>query len=171
MHNPDTILPGESISTTGVHQVSYQVAPVSYVWLPRLVEIDSSWNPRHWSKQLFEEELSNPISRVRGIFRGEELIGYVIAHVVCNEAHIVSFGVAPKRRGKGAGEHLLRDLLRTLGLEGVKLVTLEVRLSNSVAQTLYTKLGFDIVAVRKRFYASNNEDAIMMRLELSGMKE
>lgn len=166
MQSPDITLPGVCNPTTGAHQVSYRVAPVSHVWLPRLVEIDSSWNPRHWSEQLFGDELANRAARVRGLFVEDDVIGYAIAHVVCDEAHIVSFGIAAERRGRGAGEFLLRSLLRTLEAEGVRVVTLEVRLSNSTAQALYEKVGFDIVAVRRRYYSSNNEDALMMRLEL-----
>lgn len=167
MQYPDSTLPGVCSPTTGAHQVSYRVAPVSHVWLSRLVEIDSSWNPRPWSEQLFGEELAHQAARVRGLFVEDELIGYAIAHVVCDEAHIVSFGIAAERRGHGAGEFLLRDLLRSLEAEEVRVVTLEVRLSNSAAQALYEKIGFDIVAVRRRYYSSNNEDALMMRLELS----
>jgi ribosomal-protein-alanine N-acetyltransferase len=167
MRNPESISPGESTAVTGVTQVPYLVAPVSHIWLPRLVEIDSSWNPRHWSTQLFEGELANAAARALGIFFGKDLIGYGIAHVVCDEAHIVSFGIAPKRRGKGAGEYLLRELLRTLEGEGVTVVTLEVRRSNSAAQALYAKLGFEVVALRERYYSSNNEDALSMRVELA----
>jgi len=169
MQNPDTTSPGLSHSQTGVTPLPYWVGPVSHVWLPRLVAIDSSWNPRFWSQKLFEGELSNPASRVRGLFSDNELIGYGIAHVVANEAHIVSFGIASKNRGKGAGEYLLRDILSSLSAEGVSVVTLEVRLSNTIAQALYTKIGFDIVSVRKRYYSSNNEDALTMRLKVSDL--
>ncbi len=166
MQYPDSALPGVNSSGAGASQVSYRVAPLSHLWLSRLVEIDSSWNPRHWSEQLFSQELTNQAARVRGIFLHDDLIGYAIAHVVCDEAHIVSFGIATECRGRGAGEFLLREVLRSLAAEGVGVITLEVRLSNSSAQALYAKVGFDIAAVRRRYYSSNNEDALMMRLDL-----
>jgi ribosomal-protein-alanine N-acetyltransferase len=169
MQNPDSTSPGSSHAQTGAIPLQYWVGPVSHVWIPRLVAIDSSWNPRCWSQKLFEGELSNRAARVRGLFSHKELIGYGIAHVVADEAHIVSFGIAPRERGKGAGEYLLRDLLNSLKCERISVVTLEVRLSNTIAQSLYTKIGFQIVAVRKRYYSSNNEDALTMRLEVSGL--
>jgi ribosomal-protein-alanine N-acetyltransferase len=148
---------------TGAHQDNYLVAPVSHIWLRRLVEIDSSWNPQHWSERLFGEELANPIARVRGVFLGEQLLGYVLAHVVCEDAHIVSLGVAPDYRRQGAAEFLLSDLLRSLKFEGVKVITLDVRVSNLAAQGLYRKLGFSVVALRKHFYSGDGEDALTMR--------
>lgn len=164
MSSPDMLVPGESRASTGVHQVGYLMAPFSHVWLPRLVEIDASWNPCPWSEDHFEHELGNPSARIRGLFKGGELVGYAVARIVCNEAHLLSLGIAPEHRGEGLGEALLRDLLKALTREGIEMVTLEVRISNSVAQGLYQKVGFEIVALHKRFYSSDNEDAIMMRL-------
>jgi ribosomal-protein-alanine N-acetyltransferase len=41
-------------------------------------------------------------------------------------------------------------------------VTLEVRVSNSIAQNLYTKYGFNKVGVRRGYYTDNKEDAFIM---------
>ncbi len=142
------------------------MAPVSSLWVQRLVEIDSTWNPHSWSQKLFERELLNPSSRIRGVFHKELLIGYLIAHVVIDEAHIVSFGVHPDWRRVGAGRYLLTDYLRMARLEGVKVVTLDVRVGNLAAQGLYRAQGFQAAGLRRQYYSDNGEDAITMRLEL-----
>lgn len=139
-----------------------QVAPVSDIWLARLVEIDASWNPKSWSERLFVQELANPAARVRGVFVSEKLVGYSIAHVVMDEAHLVSFGVAPEHRGQGLGLMLLQDLQRIARVENVRVITLQVRVSNQIAQRLYRKCGFQIAGVRKHYYSDNGEDAITM---------
>ena len=41
-------------------------------------------------------------------------------------------------------------------------MTLEVRCSNKVAQRLYKREGFQVVAVRKQYYSDNLEDALVM---------
>ena len=41
-------------------------------------------------------------------------------------------------------------------------VTLEVRVSNKQAQTLYEKYGFQKVGIRRAYYTDNGEDAIIM---------
>ena len=41
-------------------------------------------------------------------------------------------------------------------------MTLEVRRSNLVAQSMYKKLGFIELGYRKRYYEDNGEDALLM---------
>jgi ribosomal-protein-alanine N-acetyltransferase len=43
-----------------------------------------------------------------------------------------------------------------------KLVTLEVRVSNTQAQALYEKYGFNRTGIRNRYYADNGENAFIM---------
>jgi len=145
--------------------MGFHVAPVSHFWLGRLVEIDCNWNPKSWSVQLFEKELSNRSSSVRGLFVGEELVGYLIAHIVCDEAHIVSLGLAPQWRGKGGGRFVLADFLKGCGREGINVVTLDVRVSNLPARKLYEQSGFSVVGLRRNYYSDNGEDALTMRRE------
>ncbi|MEN9846904.1 MAG: hypothetical protein RIS36_2051 [Pseudomonadota bacterium] len=164
MTTPESKTPGEANSESGV-DMGFHVAPVSHVWLGRLVEIDANWNPKSWSVQLFEKELSSRSSRVRGVFAGGLLFGYLIAHVVCDEAHIVSLGLAPEWRGKGGGRFLLSDYLRTCAVERVVSVTLDVRASNLPARKLYESCGFSVVGLRKNYYSDNGEDALTMRRE------
>ena len=46
-----------------------------------------------------------------------------------------------------------------------RVVTLEVRVSNHVAQSLYIKYGFSQVGLRKGYYTDNHEDAYIMTTE------
>ena len=46
-----------------------------------------------------------------------------------------------------------------------RIVTLEVRVSNTAAQNLYSKYGFTQVGVRRGYYTDNKEDAILMSTE------
>jgi ribosomal-protein-alanine N-acetyltransferase len=45
---------------------------------------------------------------------------------------------------------------------GAHEVTLEVRVSNTVAQNLYRKYGFEVVGRRPGYYRDNDEDADLM---------
>ena len=42
------------------------------------------------------------------------------------------------------------------------MVTLEVRVSNIVAQSLYARYGFNQVGLRRGYYTDNREDAFVM---------
>ncbi len=163
MDIPDSGKPWENHDAAGASAGAIQLAPVSHLWLERLVEIDSTWNPRSWSLKLFERELLNPAARVRGVFCDDQLVGYLIAHVVLDEAHIVSFGVHPNWRGQGFGNVLLKDFLRIAVFENISVITLEVRASNTIAQKLYQKVGFVVAGIRRHYYSDNSEDAITMR--------
>ena len=45
---------------------------------------------------------------------------------------------------------------------GAQYLTLEVRVSNTLAQNMYRKYGFKETGVRRRYYSDNNEDALIM---------
>lgn len=92
----------------------------------------------------------------------EYIAGLVGLWFVLDEAHVVIIGNRPGDRRKGIGELLLIAAMETARNHGSRVVTLEVRSSNMAARTLYHKYGFREVGVRKRYYADNNEDAVIM---------
>lgn len=92
----------------------------------------------------------------------EELLGFVGLWLVLDEGHITTICIAQRYRGKGLGEVLLSYILDAARELGARRVTLEVRVTNDVAQALYRKYGFNVEGVRKRYYSDNNEDAYIM---------
>jgi ribosomal-protein-alanine N-acetyltransferase len=68
----------------------------------------------------------------------------------------------PDYRRRGLGEFLLVSLIDVAYTIGAKWVTLEVRVSNTIAQNLYQKYGFREAGVRRRYYSDNHEDALIM---------
>lgn len=90
------------------------------------------------------------------------VVGYGGIWLSVDEAHITTIATAPEIRGRGVGELLLNGLI-DLALEcGASFMTLEVRVSNQVAQNLYLKYGFEARGIRRRYYTDNNEDALIM---------
>ncbi|HKV83255.1 MAG TPA: ribosomal protein S18-alanine N-acetyltransferase [Ktedonobacterales bacterium] len=79
-----------------------------------------------------------------------------------DEAHVTTIAVHPQYRSRGVGELMLSTLIRVAGDMGARMVTLEVRVSNYVAQSLYRKYGFHDAGVRRRYYSDNHEDALIM---------
>ena len=97
---------------------------------------------------------------------GTELIaGFVGVWYIADEAHIVSIGVRTEYRGLGLGEALLITAMEQAIEREAIVVTLEVRVSNHVAQNLYKKYGFTERGVRKGYYSDNREDALIMTSE------
>jgi ribosomal-protein-alanine N-acetyltransferase len=93
------------------------------------------------------------------------IMGYAGAWFVVDEVHIATLAVRPEWRGRGIGELLFVGLLRWAIAQGADFATLEVRVSNTIAQRLYTKYGLELVGRRRRYYADNREDALLMTAE------
>lgn len=95
-------------------------------------------------------------------------VAYFVAMLGVDELHLLNITVAPPFQGQGHGQLLLgavQDLGRRHGLAQL---LLEVRRSNSRAQTLYRRCGFVDVGLRRGYYpaAQGREDAIVMSLSL-----
>ena len=95
----------------------------------------------------------------------ELLVGYVGVWYMAGEAHIVSIAVREAYRRKGLGELLLIGSIEMAMHRDCQCVTLEARVSNDPAKTLYAKYGFDEVGMRRRYYSDNGEDAVIMTTE------
>jgi ribosomal-protein-alanine N-acetyltransferase len=93
------------------------------------------------------------------------LYGYAGLWLMVDEAHITTIAVRPEFRGKGLGELVLCGLVDTALEVSARILTLEVRVSNTVAQNLYLKYGFKQSGLRRRYYSDNNEDALIMTAE------
>ena len=92
----------------------------------------------------------------------KDIAGYVSVWYQGEEAHITEIAVRESMRGNGIGELLLIGSLRAAVEYGSKVMTLEVRVSNFIAQRLYEKYGFKTVGIRKAYYSDNREDATIM---------
>jgi ribosomal-protein-alanine N-acetyltransferase len=92
----------------------------------------------------------------------DRLVGYSGMWHVADEVHLSTIAVHPEWRGLNLGELLVWNVIRHAFRLQASMVTLEVRISNQVAQKLYRKYGFVIVGRRKSYYQDNNEDAYLM---------
>lgn len=116
-----------------------------------------------WSRNSFIEELiTNELAVYFVAISGEQVIGYGGMWKVFDEGHITNIAVHPEFRRCGAASRILEEIIRMCDENNIKDITLEVRKSNYAAQKLYEKYDFKAEGLRKRYYADNNEDAIIM---------
>jgi ribosomal-protein-alanine N-acetyltransferase len=131
----------------------------------RTIEALSFSNP--WSDSTFLGEIQNtPVSCPLVVVRkpSDRVIGYIIYWHIREDVQVNNIAVHPEFRGKGIGEALMRHVIDKVRKNGATFMTLEVRLSNAAAVTLYKKLGFDILGTRKNYYTNPDEDAYLMGL-------
>lgn len=120
-----------------------------------------------WSREAFYNELNHNQYALYIVLEDEgKIVGYCGAWIVIDEAHITNIAILPEYRGRRLGEALLRKMMDIAIERGAKVMTLEVRVSNIIAQSLYEKLGFQKGGIRKRYYTDNGEDALVMWVNL-----
>lgn len=90
------------------------------------------------------------------------VVGYGGVWITVDEGHITTIATALEVRGQGVGELVLNGLIDAARELGADVLTLEVRVSNVIAQNLYRKYGFEARGTRRRYYTDNNEDALIM---------
>ncbi len=95
------------------------------------------------------------------------LVGYSGMWQIADEAHISTIAVHPEWQGRRLGELLLWNMTRHALHMRSRVLTLEVRVSNTRAQQLYRKYGFEIAGRRKGYYRDNGEDAYLMSVKLT----
>lgn len=93
------------------------------------------------------------------------IVGFAGLWLMVDEAHVTTIATHPNYRQRGLGELLLTSLIDIAYGIGARQVTLEVRVSNDVAQSLYRKYGFHEEGIRRRYYSDNQEDALIMWTE------
>ena len=116
-----------------------------------------------WSEGSVRSELDNPLSLWLVAEKGGEIAGYIGSQSVLDAADMMNVAVAPGSRRGGIAEALIGSLIAQLDANGVRSLSLEVRVSNDAARALYEKLGFSEVGRRKNYYTKPKEDALILR--------
>ena len=119
-----------------------------------------------WSLQAVTGEITNPLSLWLVAVEENRVIGYIGSQSVLGEADMMNLAVSQDARGKGIGAKLVLALMERLRQNGVYHLTLEVRVSNAPAISLYQKLGFQSIGRRPNYYYHPKEDALIMGKEL-----
>ena len=142
----------------------------SYLGLSHLktvLEIERESNPFPWTEINFRDCLDKGYYSL-AFEEGDTLIGFAIMAISSEESHLLNIGIKVSRRGEGLGEKLLKKMILAAEVMGSKKIILEVRISNNVAYSLYEKLGFEEIGIRKNYYRlpKGREDAFVMSKSL-----
>jgi len=121
-----------------------------------------------WSRSMFAGELAKPASLCLGAFEDDQLAGYLIVSRYVDAWHIMNIAVSPDFRRRGIATALLQRLFDLTDDRSQRGYTLEVRVSNDGAITLYERLGFTARGIRRGYYTDNREDALIMWREPGG---
>jgi [ribosomal protein S18]-alanine N-acetyltransferase len=150
--------------TTGelvLRDMTWQDVPALTALEPALFADDA------WSQQTWWAELAGRPRRCYIVVeRGDAVVGYAGVDRRGEVADVMTIAVAPDAQGQGLGSLLMDWLIKAARRGGAKHLMLEVRADNVAAQRLYTKMGFEMLTVRRRYYQPGDVDAHIMRLHL-----
>lgn len=119
-----------------------------------------------WSEMSFYNEVKRPGSLSKVARQCGKIVGYICGSRVVDEGHILTLAVRPEFRRHGIASALIGDMINNLTEEGCRFIFLEVRSSNEAAREIYERFGFKLFGLRKDYYKSPVEDAVLMVLKL-----
>ena len=138
------------------------VRPMTKRDIARVYEIEVQSFRSPWSKLSLLGELHNSVARYLVAEEEGRIVGYGGMWVLFDEAHITNIAIEPESRGKHLGRYLLYGMMvKALGY-GAERMTLEVRETNQVAQSLYYSFDFTKEGFRKRYYEDTGEGAYLL---------
>jgi [ribosomal protein S18]-alanine N-acetyltransferase len=140
-----------------------RVRKLTYSDLPSVISIERRSFTTPWSLAMFVLELSKPSGICLALSEGDQLIGYLVCSRYERVWHLMNVAIAPERRREGLATGLIERLFEEAGSRAR--YTLEVRVSNEAAITMYEGFGFQSSGLRRRYYHDNGEDALIMWLE------
>ena len=125
-----------------------------------LMGLDINFFPQSWKEKDWSDVTPGPYLI---IIDKVQLRGFLLCSVsdIDSQAHLLKIVVKPNHRGFGLGEKLLMGSVGHLSDRGIKRLYLEVSTDNVTAISLYEKLGFKKLILKKKFY-SNGSDAYAM---------
>lgn len=144
------------------------------VELPQVVALDHLCFGGLWTADGYHREIDSPNSDLLILSHSPagdrptsspspaDLIGVACSWAILDEAHITLLGIHPHYQRQGLGQVLLLCLLQMARHRGLQWATLEVRVSNTAARSLYDRYGFQEAGRRTRYYADTGEDAVIL---------
>lgn len=132
-------------------------------YIGQMAEIENACFASPWSADSFKSAFSAGHTSFFGAVYEDKLIAYAGLQHLYGEGAVTNVGVLPEYRRRGAGLAVMKALLEFAKEQKLEFVSLEVRESNLPAVSLYEHLGFERLGVRRGFYSSPKENAVIMQ--------
>ena len=142
-----------------------QYVPMREAHVAAVAEMEKLCFSDPWSENSVRYELTNPLSYWLVALEGDRVAGYVGSQTVLDEADMMNIAVHPDFRRQGIARTMVETLVAELKEKNVRSLTLEVRVSNDPAISLYHQMGFVQVGRRPNYYRNPREDALILRKE------
>lgn len=148
-----------------------QIRPATTEDIPALIAVERACiTAAHWSVDQYRDafRVEQGSRRLLLAAHSEDglLVGFLVAQNVASDWELENIVVTLTEQGKGIGRSLLRNLVDAARQGGGHSIFLEVRKSNEAARRFYERSGFRQAGLRRGYYSSPCEDAILYQLNL-----
>ena len=133
--------------------------------VPQVAQLEKLSFADPWSEMSIASELQNLWAYWLVAVQDDMVVGYIGSQSTIDETDVMNVAVHPDWRRQGIAAQLIENLIEELKKRGSHALMLEVRASNAPAISLYEKMGFRQVGLRKNYYRNPKEDALILRKE------
>lgn len=130
--------------------------------IEKLALLEKEYFSDPWSKKTLRDEITNENSQFLIAEKDNRICGYIGMYWVLDEGYLTNVATSKEQRRMGIATVLLEDIFNRCIDLNLSFLSLEVRVSNMCAISLYKKLGFKNIGIRKKFYNHPIEDALIM---------
>ena len=135
--------------------------------LEQVLAIERRNFSKPWTRRAFLAEIeSAPVSQPLVVEHDNQIVGYVVPWFVAGEMQIADIAIHEDFRRRGLARQIMNHLSEWAQGRSCRVAHLEVRRSNTAAQQLYERLGFQTTGVRHNYYGAD-EDALLMSKTLN----
>lgn len=131
-------------------------------YIDGMIKVEEECFASGYAKNTFEKELENKLAYYVVALVDGDVAGYAGLWNMCGSADIMNVGVLPTFRRRGIAEGMIGKLEEYCKEQDIFEINLEVRVGNVPARQLYSKMGYEEIAVRKGYY-DGKEDGIVMK--------
>ena len=147
------------------------IVAMELMHLDQVLTIEQEIFALPWSRNDFIYELQeNKYAHYSVLVSDEKVVAFCGLWCLFDQAQITNIAVTKANQKKGNGSLLMNHMLQTAINFGCETISLEVRVSNIQAISMYKKYGFEILSVRKGYYQDNHEDAYLMMKAIGGIE-
>jgi ribosomal-protein-alanine N-acetyltransferase len=156
---------GSAAASTGIVLRDYRTSDLEAIFRLDEVCFAAEFRFDRESMRAFAEAQNAIVVVAEGA--GEEIVGFVIAHVeraaAGRRAYVVTLDVAENHRRIGVAGRLMREVEVRATAAGARWMELHVFTGNEGAIRFYERLGYVKVGVQRRFYGAAGLDAFTYR--------
>ncbi len=135
--------------------------------IPSVAALEQACFSMPWSETSLKESMESGHTIFLVAEEQGEIAGYMGLYAVLDEGDVTNVAVDSPYRRRGIGRALLQYMIELARGRGIRVIHLEVRISNEPAKALYAQLGFQNIGLRKNFYDRPKEDACLMQLAVT----